>query len=53
MQSRVAKNQNKEAVKLSVKERILALRLFEKQKKYPEQAKQIGIEIKMKEKRQK
>lgn len=35
---------------LSVKERILALRLLGKQKKHPEHAKQIGVEVKMKEK---
>lgn len=35
---------------MSVRERILALRLLEKQKKNPEIAKQIGVEIKMKEK---
>ena len=32
---------------MSVRERILALRLLEKQKKNPEIAKQIGIEVKM------
>lgn len=36
---------------MSVRERILALRLLEKQKKNPEIAKQIGIEVKMTEKR--
>lgn len=35
---------------MSVKERILALKLLEKQKRFPEYAKQIGIEVKMKEK---
>lgn len=35
---------------LTVKERILALRLLEKQKKKPEIAKQVGIKITMKEK---
>lgn len=44
-------NKNKpEVVILSVRERILALRLLEKQKKNPEIAKQLGIEIKMTEK---
>ena len=38
---------------MSVRERILALRLLEKQKKNPEIAKQIGIEIKMTEKNEK
>ena len=38
---------------MSVRERILALRLLEKQKKHPEHVKQIGIEVKMKEKREK
>lgn len=35
---------------MSARERILALRLLEKQKKNPEIAKQIGIEVKMTEK---
>lgn len=35
---------------MSVRERILALRLLEKQKKNPKIAKQIGIEVKMTEK---
>lgn len=35
---------------MSVKERILALRLIEKQKKYPKQAKKLGLEIKVKKK---
>ncbi len=35
---------------LNVRERILTLRLLKKQKKNPEIAKQIGIEVKMKEK---
>lgn len=34
---------------MSVKERILALRLLEKQKKHPEHAKELGIEVKIKE----
>lgn len=34
---------------MSAKARILALKLLEKQKKYPEYAKQIGIEVKMRE----
>ena len=38
---------------MSVRERILALRLLEKQKKHPEHAKQIGIEVKIKEKTEK
>ena len=38
---------------MSVRERILALRLLEKQKKNPEIAKQIGIEVKMTEKKRK
>ena len=38
---------------MSVRERILALRLLEKQKKHPEHAKQIGIKVKMKEKTEK
>lgn len=32
---------------MSVRERILALRLLEKQKKKPELAKQLGIDIKI------
>jgi len=32
---------------LNVRERILALRLLEKQKKNPEIAKQVGIEVKI------
>ena len=35
---------------MSVKERILAVRLLEKQKKNPELAKQLGIDIKLVEK---
>ena len=35
---------------MSARERILALRLLEKQKKNPEISKQIGIEVKMIEK---
>lgn len=38
---------------MSAWERILALRLLEKQKKNPEIAKQIGIEVKMTEKNEK
>ena len=37
----------KEMVELSVKTRILALRLLEKQKANPQLAKQLGIEIKI------
>lgn len=40
----------KESIILSVKERILALRLLEKQKKHPNHAKELGIEVKIKEK---
>lgn len=35
---------------MTAKQRILALKLLEKQKKNPELAKKIGIEIKIKEK---
>ena len=45
-----AKKQQKEVVDLSVRERILALRLLNKQKEKPELAKQLGIDIKMIEK---
>ena len=38
---------------MSARERILALRLLEKQKKNPEIAKQIGIEVKITEKTEK
>lgn len=38
---------------MSARERILALRLLEKQKKNPEIAKQIGVEVKMTEKNEK
>lgn len=38
---------------MSVRERVLALRLLERQKKNPEIAKQIGIEVKMTEKSEK
>lgn len=38
---------------MSVRERILALRLLEKQKKHPELAKQVGIDIKIVEKAKK
>ena len=41
---------NKEVVRLNVRERILSLRLLEKQKLKPELAKQLGIDIKMVEK---
>ena len=34
---------------MTVRQRILALRLLEKQQKNPEYAKQLGIEVKMKE----
>ena len=37
----------KGVVSLSVRERILALRLLEKQKEKPELAKQLSIDIKM------
>lgn len=47
------KEKKPEVVILSVRERILALRLLEKQKKNPEIAKQIGIEVKMTEKNEK
>ncbi len=47
------KENKPEVVILSVRERILALRLLEKQKKNPEIAKQIGIEVKMTEKNEK
>lgn len=49
MQSR-SQTKNKEVFKLTVRERILALRLLEKQKKYPEIVKQVGIEVTMEEK---
>ena len=38
---------------MTVRERILALRLWEKQKKNPEYAKKIGLEVKVKEKEDK
>ena len=38
---------------MTVRERILALRLLEKQKKNPEYAKKIGLEVKVKEKEDK
>ncbi len=47
MQSRLAKQKWE---KMSVKARISALRLLEKQKKKPELFKQLGIEVTMKEK---
>lgn len=47
------KENKPEVVILSARERILALRLLEKQKKNPEIAKQIGIEVKMTEKNEK
>ena len=37
-------------IKLNSKERILALKLLEKQNKYPKHAKAIGIKVKMKKK---
>ena len=37
---------------MSVRERILALRLLEKQEKNPTTAKEIGIEVEMKEQQQ-
>ena len=43
----IRKNKTKKVIALSVRERILALRLLEKQKKKPELAKQLGIDIKM------
>ena len=49
MQSEITENKW-EMVVLTVKERILALRLLEKQKKKPEIAKQVGFKITMKEK---
>ena len=39
-----------EMMYMTVKERILALRLLEKQKKNPELAKQLGINVYMKKK---
>ena len=48
--NRKRKTRTKEVVNLSVRERILALRLLEKQKEKPELAKQLGIDIKMVEK---
>lgn len=53
MQSGIAEKNNKGVVELSAKARILALKLLEKQKRFPEHAKQIGIEVKMKEKNKK
>ncbi len=53
MQSGIAGKNNKGVVELSAKGRILALKLLEKQKRFPEHANQIGIEVKMKEKKQK
>lgn len=35
---------------MTVRERILTLRLYEKQQKNPELAKQLGIKVKIKEK---
>lgn len=43
----------KETMILSVKERILALRLLEKQNKHPEHAKKIGVKVKMKKNQKK
>ncbi len=42
-----------EVIHLRVRERILALRLLEKQEKNTKLAKQVGIEVKMKEKSEK
>ena len=50
---RNCKENKPEVVILSARERILALRLLEKQKKNPKIAKQIGIEVKMTEKNEK
>lgn len=47
------KQKYKEVVALTVRQRVLALRLYEKQKKNPELAKQLGIEIKIVEKDEK
>lgn len=52
VQSQIAESRP-EVIHLSAKVRILALRLLEKQKKNPEIAKQIGVEVKMKEKNHK
>ena len=41
------RKRNEEVLKLTVKERILALRLLEKQKKHPEILKQVGIKVTM------
>lgn len=49
----IRKFKTKEVGTLSVRERILALRLLEKQKKHPELAKQVGIDIKIVEKAKK
>ena len=49
MQSGIAKKQLGGGL-LTVRERVLALRLLEKQKKNPEVAKQVGIHVQMKEK---
>lgn len=38
---------------MTVRERVLALRLLEKQNKNPELAKQLGIEIKIEERQKK
>ena len=34
---------------MTVKQRILSLKLLEKQKRYPEFAKKIGVEVKVKQ----
>lgn len=41
----------KEVLTLTVRERILGLRLLEKQKENPEMARQLGINVKMVEKK--
>ena len=43
----IRENKTKQEVELSARERILALRLLEKQKKKPELAKQLGVDIKV------
>ena len=48
---KIHKQIHKEVLILTVRERVLALRLLEKQKKNPELAKQLGINIEMIEKR--
>lgn len=46
----ISKPKTKEVKKMSVRARILALRLLEKQKKKPDLFKQLGIEVTMQEK---